>query len=280
MEIYGWRKLFESGVLLDARNHVGMDDVICLMKGNIIHGKVRDDREYVVDIQVDDGTIQSMMCSCGYDGCCSHMAAVLYEAERMVSEADIESGEPELPDCMGWWSDRSECSEEDEDRLLSTIEGMTESQLKTALYHFGRRSSFLRENLMTRFSRRMDPKIAENVKYMIDEVENDFKNECYPRDCIVDEDGYVERIEEILDRFIPGFIHEKLFKEASDIAIYALETVGWHFLSDEDVKGEFGNVIAGYWNTILSRGDESSRKHLLAGISEVEHYDGNDSFVV
>ena len=142
MKIYGWRKLFDAGVLLDAKSYVGGDSVACVTREGLVHGRVLDDREYTVDIYVDGkGTVQSMMCSCGYDGSCSHMAAVLYKAESNERDMEIESEEPELPDCMGWWEDRTGCSEEDEERLLSTLNQMSESQLRTALYHFGKRSS-------------------------------------------------------------------------------------------------------------------------------------------
>ena len=280
MKIYGWRKLFDAGVLLDAKSYVGDDSVACVTREGLVHGRVTDDREYTVDIHVDGkGTVQSMMCSCGYDGCCSHMAAVLYKAESNDRDMEIESEETELPDCMGCWEDRTGCSEEDEERLLSTLEQMAESQLRTALYRFGKRSSFLRENLITRYSKHMDPKIASHVVHMVYEAENEFKDE-YNRDYIRDEEGYVGRIEEILDRFIPGFIDEKLFNEAADITISALQAVGWNYLSDMALKEQFGYVITGYWKSILSKGDVSCRKYLLGKIREVEHDDGNDSFVV
>ena len=281
MKVYGWRKLFDSGVLMDARTILEMDAVACITKEGLIHGKVDDgDRVYVVDIQIDEkGTIQSMMCSCGADGCCSHMAAVLYKAESNERAMDIESEESELPDCMHMWEDRSECSEEDEERLLSTIDQMSESQLKTALYHFGKRSSFLRENLVTKYSSKMTSELAENVQHMIEEVEYEFKDE-YNRDFIRDEKGYVDRVESILSRFIPRFLREDLLKEAVDITTRALQDVGWQFLSDDDLKSQFGVVIAGYWKAIFAGADDDVKEYLFKELKEIEEYDGNDSFVI
>ena len=281
MKVYGWRKFFDSGVLMDARTILEMDAVACITKEGLIHGKVDDgDRVYVVDIQIDEkGTIKSMMCSCSHDGCCSHMAAVLYEAERKESNVDMESGEENLPDCMHMWEDRSECSEEDEERLLSTIDQMSESQLKTALYHFGKRFSFLRENLVTKYSSKMTSELAENVQHMIEEVEYEFKDE-YNRDFIRDEKGYVDRVESILSRFIPRFLREDLLKEAVDITTRALQDVGWQFLSDDDLKSQFGVVIAGYWKAIFAGADDDVKEYLFKELKEIEEYDGNDSFVI
>ena len=271
MKIYGWRKLFDSAVLLEARTVMEMDDVACIAKEGLIHGKVEeDDSEYVVDIQISDGTIQNMSCSCGVDGCCSHIAAVLYEAERMESKVDLESDEEKLPDCMGWWNDRTECSEYDEERLLSTIEDMTETQLRRALYHFGKRSCFLRENIITRYSKEMTHEIAENVKYMIGDVENEFKGKDHHDFTICDEVGYVERIVGILSRYVPEFIDSGMLQEAFSITLDALQTVGYKYLYETKAISILRKALTKYWKKVIEESCDSMTEQLLGELKKLE----------
>lgn len=222
MEIYGWRKLFDSATLIEARKYFEDDSVAFVRKYGLIHAKVADDdSEYVVDINILNGYVSDMSCTCICDetgiSCC-HMAAVLLEVERVESKHGFESDD-KLPDCMGWKKDSSECSEYDEERLLYTIDEMSETQLKTALYHFGKRSSFLRENLITKYSEKMTPEIAANVKYMIENAEKEYRGSDFHAHTICDEIGYVECIGRILMRYIPKFIDSGLLEDAFEITI-------------------------------------------------------------
>lgn len=110
------------------------------------HAMVEGMEDYEVDIEVKDGQICEMYCTCPYaeDGNnCKHMAAVLCEIEEREGAGRLTEGSgPDQP----------------EEKLDDIIEKISETELRSFIKQLAGQNDEIRNKLMTRYAVRIDEK--------------------------------------------------------------------------------------------------------------------------
>lgn len=114
--------------------------------------------DYEVDIEMEDGRICEMYCTCPYadDGNnCKHMAAVLYEIEEQEEAGNLAEGAG--PD-------------QTEEALEEIIEKIPEEELRSFVKQLAGQDDGIRNTLMTRYAVRIDEKQMQRLKQGVDQI--------------------------------------------------------------------------------------------------------------
>ena len=257
MEIYGWRKLFESDTLSAAEEYLGHDDVIIWnCDDGLVHAKVYGHHEHTVDIRIEGHTVTEMECTCSYarsGGHCNHMAAVLYACEEL--EDDIKDSE-----------------EERSDKLVSIIDSMTETQIKSFLRHLAMNSSDIRDMLFLSFTNDVDAEMVGTIRFRLGNCSDGFEDEVNGLE-ISDVAGYMDALLEVLDAYVPRFMNGKLYAEAFEILDSAMTYMGSYLIEADDDTDRFFICVGEYLKKLLNAVDENSRNEMLSKIGSYETED-------
>lgn len=156
-----WKRLFKPWILARGYEYYLDDTVLNLDQSNDIYTAcVTGSEDYEVFIEVKDGYVHHMSCTCSYacDGeNCKHMAAVLYE---------INDGEDKKDD--------EDTSDIDEDNVNNIIETLNEFELKSALHEIIHNSSEAYSLFQNKFMKRIvgNTNILSCVKDVFMEYDN------------------------------------------------------------------------------------------------------------
>nr|WP_303181152.1 SWIM zinc finger family protein [Lachnoclostridium phocaeense] len=114
--------------------------------------------DYEVDLEIEEGEVCEMYCSCPYaeDGNnCKHMAAVLYEIEEQ-SDGRILT-EEKFPGCQ-------------KEELEEIIENVPEKELRSFIKGIAAHNNEIRDLLMTRYASKIDEKQMNRLKQGVDDL--------------------------------------------------------------------------------------------------------------
>ena len=154
-----WRDLFQDHIL--ARGEMYYYDGAVLELHKTEHGYravVEGTEDYEVEIEIEEGEVCEMYCSCPYaeDGShCKHMAAVLYEIEEQ--------------DESGLLSEDA-CLEQQEKELEELIEKLPERELRAFVKKLAGQDSGIRSMLLTRYAVEIDEKQMNRLKQGVDRL--------------------------------------------------------------------------------------------------------------
>ena len=155
-----WKDLFREHILARGEMYYYDGAVQDLEKTEHgYHAVVEGTEDYEVDIEMEDGRICEMYCTCPYaaDGNnCKHMAAVLYEIEEQEGSDSLTEG--------------SSGSEQAEEELEEIIEKIPETELRSFVRQLAGRDDEIRNTLMTRYAVKIDEKQMCRLKEGVDQI--------------------------------------------------------------------------------------------------------------
>ncbi|MCI8577847.1 MAG: hypothetical protein HFG64_10100 [Lachnospiraceae bacterium] len=232
-------------------------------------------RDYQVEIDLADGGVETMWCSCPYaaDGNnCKHMAAVLLAIEDELEEDGEFFGEPEDED--GEISGNlSENSGKDgngkgkhghgslEQELEAAIGRIPEKELRELVKELAGENEGLQNRILTQYASGVSPRQMARLKKELENIV--YRNS--DRHGFVgwqQASGYVRDIERFLDQQVGGLIGKGCLMEAFELVNAVFIQVG--NVDIDDSGGETGilaNSCYEYWQEILENcGDEEKKK--------------------
>lgn len=248
-----WEELFRLHILQRGLNYYKKGAVISLNKTESgYHAEVEGTEDYEVDIEIKDGEIGDMYCSCPYadDGnYCKHMAAVLYAIDE--DEAS-ESGELEAVDLR---KDRL-------DSLRKMVEGIPEHELRELVVSLAEEDSSLRDRLLMQYGT-IGPKLLLRVKNQVDEIGWRYSSGSGYIDYR-DAYDYCMRLKAVLYDNIPVLTQRGCLKEAFELTNYVFMEIADKELDDSDGSTtEVASLCYEYWKQILSASDETEEKEMI-----------------
>ncbi|HCA70371.1 MAG TPA: hypothetical protein DEP17_08265 [Lachnospiraceae bacterium] len=144
LQMENWKDLFRPHILERGLNYYeigAVENVQQTEKG--FRATVVGSENYEVEIEIKDGRVYDMWCSCPYaeDGnYCKHMAAALYESEETVRE--IKTGD------KTWQEKFLESKQE----LAEVISKIPEDELRSILIQLAQENESIRTRIMTKYS--------------------------------------------------------------------------------------------------------------------------------
>lgn len=222
---------------------------------------VEGSEDYEVEIEVQDGEVGDMWCSCPYaaDGnYCKHMAAVLYEIEE-GGKGDSFAGAVEN------WAKKYD---EEKQELKDVILGIPESEVRNILFELAASNELLKNRILMEYTENITEKQMLRMKKEIEGIA--WQNS--------DRRGFVDwnHAGDYASAVI-GFLHDNVGKMIEKgFTMEAFELTNAVFiqtgnLAMDDSGGEstwIANVCYEYWQDILDHCGEEERKKMLGWFRE------------
>ena len=203
-----WKHLFRSRILDRGLSYYEMGAV-----GEVERTKtgycamVEGTEDYEVEIELRDGTVCSMNCTCPYaqdDNYCKHMAAVLYE---------IEEREEELETSEKLW-DEEQLNFRNE--LRDVIDGIPDNELRDFLESLALEDESLRNQILIRYSHT----ISQSQMAMLKKEIKDISKRYSDRSGFVDwrnAGGYTSEMESFLFDKVQAVIDKGCYMQAFEL---------------------------------------------------------------
>lgn len=185
------------------------------------HALVEGTEDYEVDIEVEDGQICEMYCTCPYveDGNnCKHMAAVLCEIEEREGAGRLTEGSgPDQP----------------EEKLHDIIEKISETELRSFIKQLAGQNDEIRNKLMTRYAVRIDEKQMYRLKQGVDQIVWEYG----------DRSGFIDyrnawdftcAMEDYLDDKAHILMERNCWRQAFELTNHVFKTIGNLAMDDSD----------------------------------------------
>ena len=249
MDIANWRSLFSSTILRRGEDYYNNGAVSQLeMDDDQLTAVVSGTEDYDVEIDLEDGEVEDMYCTCPYaeDGSyCKHMAAALFAAE-----ADGFSEE-----------------NEDEDDPEPLVNALSEADAKTILLRLVRKNPAMLTEI------RSMTKAGKPEEQMQDWMEwlkllPDQYGDYHGFVGYQDVGGYADDVEEILDQGVSTLLEANLPMEAFHLVCAAFEQV---VTIDSDDDGELGDVsdyCCEQWREILQHASPEQSREMRRWFTE------------
>lgn len=249
----GWKDLFREHILARGEMYYYEDAVLELHKTEHgYHAIVEGTEDYEVDIEIEEGRVCEMYCSCPYaeDGNnCKHMAAVLYEIEEQ-SDAGILT-EENFPDCQ-------------KEELEEIIENVPEKELRSLIKGIAAQNSEIRDLLMTRYAAKIDEKQMNRLRQGVDELVRKYG----------DRGGYIDyrnaldfiwALESYLEEKADILIERKEWMRAFELTSYVFRTIGNIDIDDSDSGiTEIANLCYDKWKEILHNCNKEEKNKIFS----------------
>lgn len=248
-----WRDLFQDHIL--ARGEMYFYDGAVQELHKTEHGYqaiVEGTEDYEVEIEIEEGEVCEMYCSCPYaeDGShCKHMAAVLYEIE----EQD-ESG-PQTEEA---------CLEQQEKELEELIEKLPERELRAFVKKLAGQDGGIRSMLLTRYAVEIDEKQMNRLKQGVDRLVWEYS----------DGNGFIDyrnawdftyAMECYLGDKVDVLIERSCWRQAFELTNYVFQTIGNIDIDDSDGGiCQVANACYERWEVILKNCPEDVRSEMFA----------------
>ena len=249
----GWKNLFQEHILGRGEMYYYDGAVLELHKTEYgYHAIVEGTEDYEVDIEIDEGKVCEMYCSCPYaeeGNNCKHMAAVLYEIEDW-DDAEIlpEEVDSVLP----------------EEELEEIIENMSQKELRSFVKEIVGHNSDIRNVLMTRYAVKIDEKQMNHLKEGVDQLvwqygdRSDYIDYRNAWDFIWALERYLEEKTDIL-------LERKCWMEAFELTNYVFRTIGNIDIDDSDGGiSEIANACYDKWKAILCNCNEEEKSKIFS----------------
>ncbi len=249
----GWKNLFQEHILGRGEMYYYDGAVLELHKTEYgYHAIVEGTEDYEVDIEIDEGKVCEMYCSCPYaeeGNNCKHMAAVLYEIEDW-DDAEIlpEEVDSVLP----------------EEELEEIIENMSQKELRSFVKEIVGHNSDIRNVLMTRYAVKIDEKQMNHLKEGVDQLvwqygdRSDYIDYRNAWDFIWALERYLEEKTDIL-------LERKCWMEAFELTNYVFRTIGNIDIDDSDGGiSEIANACYDKWKAILCNCNEEEKNKIFS----------------
>ena len=249
----GWKNLFQEHILGRGEMYYYDGAVLELHKTEYgYHAIVEGTEDYEVDIEIDEGQVCEMYCSCPYaeeGNNCKHMAAVLYEIEDW-DDAEIlpEEVDSVLP----------------EEELEEIIENMSQKELRSFVKEIVGHNSDIRNVLMTRYAVKIDEKQMNHLKEGVDQLvwqygdRSDYIDYRNAWDFIWALERYLEEKTDIL-------LERKCWMEAFELTNYVFRTIGNIDIDDSDGGiSEIANACYDKWKAILCNCNEEEKSKIFS----------------
>lgn len=249
----GWENLFREHILARGERCYYDGAVLELHKTEQgYHAIVEGTEDYEVDIEIEEGQVCKMYCSCPYaeDGNnCKHMAAVLYEIEEQ-SNAEILAEE--------------NCTDRQKEELEEIIENIPEKELRSFVKKIAVQNNEIRDLLMTRYVEKIDGKQMNQLKKGVDQLLWQYG----------DRSGYIDyrnawdfiwALESYLEEKADILIERKYWMEAFELTNYVFRTIGNIDIDDSDGGiTEIANVCYDKWKEILHNCNKEEKNKIFS----------------
>lgn len=238
-----WKELFRPHILERGWNYYAEDAVQQIKPTkNGVQAVVEGTEDYDVEIEISDGEVHDMWCSCPYaeDGnYCKHMAAVLYEIE---DSDNYRQSQQELPE---------------------VISHIPEEEVRRLLFELASEDERLRNRILTQYTETISERQMLNLK-------NEIENIAYQnsdRSGFVDwrnAYGYVRAMEDFLYNNVQALIDKGCIMQAFELTNAVFIRVGNEDIDDSDGgTTELADVCYEFWGRILEHCKETEKKQIF-----------------
>ena len=253
MAHYHWRELFPPHIWKRGQSYYIEDRVLDIRRRRgCITAEIEGSEVYTVSVTLDPGTnrIEDYYCDCPYaeDGSpCKHLAALLYSLEN---DDDVVS------------------AEDDEPLLETTVNMLSEEQMRQLLLQFAANDSFIREKILLAATAQL-PKSQKqqwmcDLQQLTDDVEDRYGYIDYE-----DAYDYCCSLQEYLYNRVPDMLKKGLIADAFELVCLVFRTGMEQNLDDSD--GGL-TVLANYciveWDRILTLASLEQQKGMYRWFCE------------
>ena len=247
-----WKDLFREHILARGEAYYYEGAVQDLEKTEHgYHAMVEGTEDYEVDIELEDGQICEMYCTCPYadDGNnCKHMAAVLYEIEEQ-EEADS------LTEGSG--------SDQSKEELKEIIEKIPEMELRSFVKQLAGQDNEIRNTLMTRYAVRIDEKQMHRLKQGVDQIVWEYGD----RSGFIDYQNawdFTHEMTGYLTDKVDTLMERSCWRQAFELTNYVFQTIGNIGMDDSDGgTSQVANTCYDKWKEILENCTEEVRDEMF-----------------
>lgn len=256
-----WKSLFQAHILargLDYYKSEAVKDIERTETGYC--ATVEGTEDYEVEIEIRDGRICDMECSCPYakgGSYCKHMAAVLYEIEES-QEYEIEEEEVQEKPGKAW----EEKYQDSRSELRSVIDGIPEEELRNLIEHMALENESLRNQILTRYSANISGKQMVRLKKEVGDIAYRYSD----RSGFVDwrnAGGYISEMEAFLCDKVEAVIDKGCYMQAFELTNHVFVTVGNQDMDDSDGgTGMVADTCYEIWQKILEKCGEQDKEKM------------------
>lgn len=260
-----WKHLFRSRILDRGLSYYEMGAV-----GEVERTKtgycamVEGTEDYEVEIELRDGAVCSMNCTCPYaqdDNYCKHMAAVLYEIEER--EEELETSEK--------LRDEEQLNFRNE--LRDVIDGIPDNELRDFLESLALEDESLRNQILIRYSHT----ISQSQMAMLKKEIKDISKRYSDRSGFVDwrnAGGYTSEMESFLFDKVQAVIDKGCYMQAFELTNQVFVTIGNQDIDDSDGGTSMAaDTCYEYWQQILEKCNEPDKNRMQVWF-EKHQWDG------
>lgn len=248
-----WKDLFREHILARGEMYYYDGAVQDLEKTEYgYHAVVEGTEDYEVDIELEDGQICEMYCTCPYadDGNnCKHMAAVLYEIEKQEDSDSLTEG--------------SSGSEQTEEELEEIIEKIPETELRSFVKQLAGRDDEICNTLMTRYAVRIDENQMRRLKEGVDQIVWEHGD----RSGFIDYRNawdFTREMDHYLEDKVDTLMERNCWRQAFELTNYVFKTVGNVDIDDSDGGiSQVADTCYDKWKEILENCTEEVRDEMF-----------------
>lgn len=248
----GWKDLFREHILARGEMYYYDGAVQDLEKTEHgYHALVKGTDDYEVDIEMEDGQICEMYCTCPYAADrnnCKHMAAVLYEIAEQEEEGSLTEGSG---------------VDQAEDELEEIIENIPETELRSFVKQLAGQDDEIRNTLMTRYAVRIDEKQMCRLKEGVDQIVWEYGD----RSGFVDYRNawdFTREMDSYLEDKADTLMERNCWRQAFELTNYVFKTIGNVDIDDSDGgTTQVANTCYDKWKEILENCTEEVRDEMF-----------------
>ena len=247
-----WKDLFREHILARGEAYYYEGAVQDLEKTEHgYHAMVEGTEDYEVDIELEDGQICEMYCTCPYadDGNnCKHMAAVLYEIEEQEEAGSLTEGSG---------------SDQSKEELKEIIEKIPEMELRSFVKQLAGQDNEIRNTLMTRYAVRIDEKQMHRLKQGVDQIVWEYGD----RSGFIDYQNawdFTHEMTGYLTDKVDTLMERSCWRQAFELTNYVFQTIGNIGMDDSDGgTSQVANTCYDKWKEILENCTEEVRDEMF-----------------
>lgn len=258
-----WKGLFRSHILERRFNYYETGAVAEItVNEQGFQAVVEGSEDYEVEIEIRDGAIHDMWCTCPYaegGSYCKHMAAVLYEIEERGRKGDP-AGNSASPS--------GEKVHEANQELKDVIWEISESKIRELLLELAKSDEHLRNRILTQYTKSISEKQMIRLRREIDSIAYQYSD----RSGFVDwnqASDYAEAMVCILTDNVQSMIENGFLMQAFELTNTVFLKVGNQAMDDSGGEsGWIADVCYEYWQKILEHCGEADKRKMFAWFNE------------
>ena len=238
MKLHDWKARFAPRILRRGEDYYADDAVDSLeWDGETVTATVWGTEKYAVEIDIADGRVDGMYCSCPYaeEDNCKHMAAVLFA----VSEDDFPAPEQQP-------------RRTDETSLKDAVESLSAPDMRALLRKFARKYPDIAEQVMLKTAGRVtDGQVQEWMRRIVGLGDKHSERDGYISYRAAR--AYIRDMKALLNEKIDILLECGMPSEAFELTCKALSEASGGYVDDFDGGvGSLWRTCAEHWKNILS----------------------------